>query len=359
MNRLLSAIRYQPSAISHPLRVGFVGCGRHATTNLYPALRHAPAELVAVCARHRDHAERTARQFGARHAYEGWRAMLDSGGLDAVLVCGDPALHAEVAAEALRRGLAVWVEKPPAPTAAEAETLAQVAREAGRPLAVGFQKRFAPAYVAAARRARRWGDLAHVGITFAVGPARPDEFRRDIAIHALDLARLFGGEVARLTFERHEDGNGVTWAVALRFASGAVGTLTLSNQRGWGQPNERVELTARGRRSPLGGGWLVVDNLTRLTIYPRDDTHPGFVPGDRALPRVWEPNLTVPTAEMGSLFLQGYVGELRAFAEAALDGRAVSPDIADGMAALRLVEALGGPAGRVVEMGRRNAHDTP
>jgi len=347
MTKLPSTIRRLRStlhALRSPLRVGFVGCGQHATTNLYPALRHAPVELVAVCARHRDHAEQAARQFGAQRAHDDWRAMLDAGDLDAVFVCADPALHAQVAAEALRRDLAVWVEKPPALAAAEAETLAQLAREVGRPLGVGFQKRHAPAYVEAARRVRRWGALAHVGLTFAVGPtATADEFRRDVAIHALDLARFFGGDVARLTFERHESGVGITWTAALRFASGAVGTLTLSNQRGWGQPNERVELGARG-------GWLVVDNLTRLTVYPRDDTPPGLVPGDRAMPRTWEPNLTVPTAETGSLFLQGYVGELRTFARAVLDGRTVSPGIDDGVAALRLVEALGGPAGRVVEM---------
>jgi predicted dehydrogenase len=232
----------------------------------------------------------------------------------------------------------------------------QLAREVGRPLDVGFQKRHAPTYVETARRVRRWGALAHVGINFTVGPMSPAEFRRDVAIHALDLARFFGGDVARLVFERHESGDGVTWAVVLRFVCGATGTLTLSNQRGWGQPNERVELTACG-------GWLVVDNLLRLTVYPRDDTPPGLAPGNRVMPRTWEPSLTVPTAETGSLFLQGYVGELRAFARAVLDGKPSSSniarrpsmsegaaDIADGVAALRLVEALGGPTGRVVEM---------
>jgi len=326
------------------LRVGFVGCGVHATTNLYPALRHAPMELAAVCARHRGHAEQTARKFGASRAYDDWRVMLDDEKLDAVLVCGDPALHAQVAAEALRRGLAAWVEKPPAPAVAQAEALAQLAREAGRPLGVGFQKRFAPAYVEAARRLRRWGALAHVGVTFAVGhTASAEEFLRDVAIHTLDLTRFYGGDVARLAFERHESSDGDTWAVTLRFASGAVGALMLSNQRGWGQPNERVELTARD-------GWLVVDNLTRLTIYPRDDTSPGLVPGDRAMPRTWEPNLTVPTAEMSSLFLQGYVGELCAFARAVLDRKPASPSIDDGVAALRLVEALAGPPCRVAEL---------
>lgn len=32
-----------------PLRVGFVGCGRHATKMLYPSLHLARMDLVAVC----------------------------------------------------------------------------------------------------------------------------------------------------------------------------------------------------------------------------------------------------------------------------------------------------------------------
>ena len=31
------------------LRAGFVGCGGHAFRNVYPTLRYAPVDLVAVC----------------------------------------------------------------------------------------------------------------------------------------------------------------------------------------------------------------------------------------------------------------------------------------------------------------------
>jgi len=35
--------------MSKNLRVGFIGCGRHATKMLYPSLHLARLELVAVC----------------------------------------------------------------------------------------------------------------------------------------------------------------------------------------------------------------------------------------------------------------------------------------------------------------------
>ena len=52
------------------MRVGFVGCGSHATTSLYPALRPAGLELVATCTRHLDRAQKAANAFGAARAHD-------------------------------------------------------------------------------------------------------------------------------------------------------------------------------------------------------------------------------------------------------------------------------------------------
>src|SRR5690606_28976915 len=51
-------------------------------------------------------------------------------------------MHAEQAMAALERGVAVFVEKPLAMTAAEAEEVARKAASAGVPLQVGFVLRF-------------------------------------------------------------------------------------------------------------------------------------------------------------------------------------------------------------------------
>jgi len=47
----------------------FVGCGGHAFRNVYPALRYAPVDLVAVCDYDLERAKVYAREFGAAHAY--------------------------------------------------------------------------------------------------------------------------------------------------------------------------------------------------------------------------------------------------------------------------------------------------
>src|SRR5713101_383438 len=85
-----------------PLRIGFIGCGRHATANLYPAIRLAGGQIVAVCARHLERAQATAAQFGVKRAYDRVADLVASD-LDAVFVSTPEAEQASVVAEALDR----------------------------------------------------------------------------------------------------------------------------------------------------------------------------------------------------------------------------------------------------------------
>ena len=56
-----------------------------------------------------------------------------------------PALHGELGIQALSRGLPVFMEEPPAPTADAAERLADESRTSGKPCIVGFMKRYSTA----------------------------------------------------------------------------------------------------------------------------------------------------------------------------------------------------------------------
>lgn len=66
---------------------------------------------------------------------------------DAVDICLPTAMHAPVAAEALRRGMHVLVEKPMALDADECETMIAEAKKAGRVLMAAQVLRFFPAYL--------------------------------------------------------------------------------------------------------------------------------------------------------------------------------------------------------------------
>ncbi|MCP2167712.1 Gfo/Idh/MocA family protein [Goodfellowiella coeruleoviolacea] len=118
--------------VDHPVRFDVLGCARVAWRHFLPALALARgASLTAVASRDQGRAERFAREFGCA-AVTGYRALLDRDDVDAVYLPLPTGLHARWAAEALRAGKHVLVEKPMATTRADAEELVELARRVGR-----------------------------------------------------------------------------------------------------------------------------------------------------------------------------------------------------------------------------------
>lgn len=308
------------------LRVGFIGCGRHATKVVYPSLRYAPIALAAVCDLDERLARRNAKWFGAESYHTDYREMLDRHDLDAAIAVTGPTSHAALAAAVIERGLPVFIEKPPALTLAEAEALAQTSEERHTPVTVGFMKRWAPLY----REAKdliatpEFGAVSHIQARFRLGQKKGTGFALllDAGIHTLDLARFLCGDVAAIHAEKWEGESGVAYAIALRFESGAVGTLHISDQGSFSCDVESVEITGCG-------SFIQIDNLLRLR-HTRSDGHT----------TIREPGFSIPQDQNNSLFVQGYAPQFQAWAAALLGGSTPDPLIADACRAMRLIKAL-------------------
>lgn len=340
VRQLLKQVRSRVSGgarVEKRLRVGFVGTGQHARTNLYPCLPLVPVDLMAVCARRQESAAAAARTFGAPSAYADYTEMFRRESLDAVFVCVSAREHFKIASAALERGLHVFVEKPATETVEEAQALREIERRSGRHVMVGLMKRHAPAYRKAREivASRSFGSLAMIDARFCVGAFPGDEeFVREVGIHHLDLIRYFAGEVATLQAERHQTTAGaLTLAVLLRFASGAVGTMRLSSGQSWRARNERVELLGRGQS-------LVIENMISLRHYRTVDAPapggPFAGPGES----FWEPNFTVPTVPNQTTYLNGFGFEIEHFVQSLLAGKKPQPALGDFIQDLRLARAL-------------------
>jgi predicted dehydrogenase len=129
------------------VRVGVVGAGLVAQAEHLPYLsslrdRFTLAALAEPSLEVRD-------ALGARYDIAGLhadhRAMLDAGGLDAVVVCSPAGTHAEVVLDALDAGLHVFVEKPMCITLADADAIVAARDRAGRVVQVGTMKQYDPA----------------------------------------------------------------------------------------------------------------------------------------------------------------------------------------------------------------------
>lgn len=87
-------------------------------------------------------ADKTPLREGAKdrfkRSYEDWNEMLDSETLDALLVTSDNQESAEIAVEALHRGIPCMVEKPMATSHASAAKMLAAMRESGKTLMINW-----------------------------------------------------------------------------------------------------------------------------------------------------------------------------------------------------------------------------
>jgi predicted dehydrogenase len=229
-------------------RLAVVGAGSLSTRRIYPYIGAAGARLVGVCDLVLEKAEANASRFGGR-AYTDMVKMLDVEKPDGVIICIGPKEHAELAPVAMKLGIPVYTEKPPALTAADALEVARVSRNTGILCTTAFKKRYNIAYT----RARGWigslppESLYSISVDYASGqyPNEPGRsvFLFDFAIHVIDLiCHLFGDAGEVFTFARGED----AYAVSIKFVGGAVGSMNLADGRSFTVPTEEIEITAKG-----------------------------------------------------------------------------------------------------------------
>ena len=130
------------------MRVGIIGACGHVGTVFAPV--GTPFEFADIASGGRpDDTARALAQAKGIPFYEDWRALL--GAVDAVAVNTVFSDNAAIAAEALRRGVAVYCEKPAATTWEGLRLVEAAARESGTPLFSMLTMRFDPWFAEAKR----------------------------------------------------------------------------------------------------------------------------------------------------------------------------------------------------------------
>lgn len=153
---------------SKKLKVGIIGIGRWGLTRHAPRLRSmGKAEIVAISRRNLQALADAKESLGVAGAYTDWRKLLEHPGLDAVIVSTPHHAHAEPTLAALEHGLHVLVEKPMALTSQDAWAMVKAADQAKRILMVGYDRRCAGCWQAAAHALQegRLGTIHQVNIS--------------------------------------------------------------------------------------------------------------------------------------------------------------------------------------------------
>jgi 2-alkyl-3-oxoalkanoate reductase len=151
-----------PGASTQPrFRVAIVGCGRIADVHVDALRTIADAAVVACC----DVDESAARAFATRHgiptAHADVERMLKDCAPNAVHLLTPPASHRALVEACARQAAHVYVEKPLAPTEADARAIAAVARSSGIEVCPGHNRLFDPPFLELQRRVAA-GDIGRV-----------------------------------------------------------------------------------------------------------------------------------------------------------------------------------------------------
>lgn len=145
-------VHYRPPAMQSRkgdrIRIGVIGCGGFTKAVHLPNLRALGDEFSVdgVASRSGATAGAVASRTGARIATSDYRAILDDKNIDAVLVATRHSSHGQIAADALKAGKHVFVEKPLAITVEDCDEIRRAALDANLVVRVGFNRRFAPLY---------------------------------------------------------------------------------------------------------------------------------------------------------------------------------------------------------------------
>jgi predicted dehydrogenase len=328
------------------VRYAVVGLGHIAQVAVLPAFAHAKnSELAALITGDPTKEKKLSRIHGApAFHYDDFEEAVEEQGIDAVYIALPNTQHRPFTERAARAGVHVLCEKPMATSEKDCRAMIAACKKAGVRLMIAYRLHFTPAHVQAVEFARsgKLGELRFFSSIFGM-QVKPDNIRtdpkdgggplRDLGVYCINAARyLFGDEpleVRATTLSKRGDrrfrkveemataimhfpGDRVAQFTS-SFGSGNVASLELVGTKGMLRIEPAYEYVGELK-------WSVTINDKK-----REKTFPA---GDQFAP------------------------ELIHFSECILNGKRPEPDGNEGLADVRIIEAIfkSAASGRAVKI---------
>ncbi len=314
------------------LRFGLIGAGRIGKIHGGNIAANPGARLSLIADADAAAATALATATGAKPASVA--DILAAADIDAVVICSPTDTHAGLIEQAAKAGKAVFCEKPVDLSSKRIRACLAVARKAGVPLMIGFNRRFDPNFAELKRRLDKGGagSIEIVSITSRDPQPPPASYVqrsgglfRDMMIHDLDMARFLLGEdpvAVQATGSSLVDpaigkaGDVDTAAVILETRSGKIATISNSRRAAYGY-DQRIEV--HGSKGMLRAG-----NVHETTVESAGAS--GF-------------SRDVILNFFLERYAAAYRAELAAFIEAVKRGKPPLPSGEDGLKAQLLADA--------------------
>lgn len=146
------------------LKIGLIGCGGYGMANIRAAFKVGGVEVIALCDIDSKHLTNTAdriekMQSSRPKTFKDYKALLNTPGLEAVIIASPPHWHALMFIAAVEKGLDVYCEKPLSYDIQEGKAMVDAAKESGRIVQIGFQRRKSKAI----QQAKEYIREGHIG----------------------------------------------------------------------------------------------------------------------------------------------------------------------------------------------------
>jgi myo-inositol 2-dehydrogenase / D-chiro-inositol 1-dehydrogenase len=323
------------------LKVGWIGCGTHATQMLLPQLVRHDVEIVALCDVDGARLARAGLQFGVKHLTSDAYELVNTPGLDMVGMAVGPDQHLAFGKAALERGIPVFMEKPPAATAEGARDLLRASERSGKPLALGFMKRYsignriAHNIISSGRFGRVLGLTGYymTAPTYFAGNVDYSGFFLHHCVHYMDLVSFLVSPVRDMNARAVEAAPGkILFHVDFSFECGAIGTIAMGTVQSRGTPVERIELMGDHQRIEVED--VIEIRWNRNPPFKTDDL--GATLSGDVDTLTWKPNFTAAANEDHKGYHALLDDTLRLFRGEA----SAAPTIVDGVVAMERLEKL-------------------
>ncbi len=314
------------------LKVGLLGAGRIGNVHAKAISSHPGSRLVAVSDVNSEAASKLAALYGAEARSN--EAIIGDKAIDAVLIASSTSTHSDLIEAATRAGKAALCEKPVDLSLARALACQKAVAPTGRPVMIGFNRRFDPNF-AALKASLDKGEIGKSELLAVTSfdPAPPPisyvkvsgGLFRDMMIHDFDITCwIMGATPDQVTAvgtsivdpEIGKAGDIDTAVVTLRYSDGRIAVIKNSRRAAYGY-DQRIEILG-------SAGLLAAANVLESTVSKA--TSAGVVSAK-------------PEYFFLERYMRAYAAEWAAFVDAVTKNTPLPVTLADGVNALAIAEA--------------------
>ncbi|HET6400885.1 MAG TPA: bi-domain-containing oxidoreductase [Candidatus Kapabacteria bacterium] len=265
----------EPTSASGNAAIGFIGAGNFAQGFLLPTLKEN-AKLIAVANQSGASAEDAKAKFGFERASTDSKDVIEARDVNTIFIATRHGEHASLAAQALRAGKHVFVEKPLALNYEQLREVASAYQESGRKLMVGFNRRFAPLV----KKMKAFFDEVAPRMIFYrinAGPLPLSHWTQDETegggriigevCHFIDTAAyLTGDAMPRSVFAksissgRADTVDRDTVSISIEYSDGSVAEILYIANGSKSLPKEELQVFSNGRTA-------ILKNFTELELW--------------------------------------------------------------------------------------------